>query len=72
MAAIFGQPEARRSDINECFMLHRKRYYLQNLTIVQRNIRVSLQSLVAANTLLGCFLPRLDRAAGAVLFGGMD
>lgn len=39
-----------------------------NLTFVQRNIRVLGQSLVAANTLLGCFLPRLDRAAGAVLF----
>ena len=30
------------------------------LTLVQRNITLFLQSLVAVNTLLGCFLPRLE------------
>lgn len=38
------------------------------LTIVRRNIKLALQSLVAVNTLLGCFLPRLSRAISAVFF----
>ena len=38
------------------------------LTIVRCNISFFLQSLVAVNTLLGCFLPRLSRATSAVFF----
>ncbi|MCV9998420.1 hypothetical protein OE766_09190 [Pararhizobium sp. YC-54] len=41
------------------------------LTIVRCNINFSLQSLVAVNTLLGCFLPRLSRATSAVFFDTM-
>jgi hypothetical protein len=42
------------------------------LTIVRCNIKFSLQSLVAVNTLLGCFLPRLSRATSAVFFALMS